>query len=73
MSTTKSLMTNMCGSGAIFDLVPGSRSTFVRHAREFDPLMFIAQDPQIPSLLQKSIQRRKHPYSRYIAMRQVML
>ena len=49
-------MTNMCGSGAIFDLVPGSRSTFVRHASEFVPLMFIAQDPQMPSLLHGEIQ-----------------
>lgn len=42
-------MTNMCGSGAMV-LCLRWVSTLQRHARLLTPLMFIAHEPQMPSL-----------------------
>lgn len=51
MSTTRSLTTNMCGSGATRLALAASRSTLDRQARLFWPSMFIAHEPQMPSLV----------------------
>jgi len=44
------LTTNMCGRGATFPVLAGSRSTLARHARLLTPSMFMAHEPQMPSL-----------------------
>ena len=44
----RSRNTNMWGRGRIV-IVSGPGVIFVKHARPFSPLMFIAQEPQIPS------------------------
>jgi len=50
MSTTRSFTTYMCGRGVIFVGLLVSMFTLLKQAKWFCPSIFMAQEPQIPSL-----------------------
>lgn len=52
---TRSLTMYMCGRGYITVFVLLSFFILSRHAKVFLPLMFIAQEPQIPSSWKKRV------------------